>query len=374
MQQSSPDNRPITSEAVEQHKKIPMWKVFLPVLIGLSVVALMFWHDAKKEDLATIFRSIDFSAGTIGFILLAWVFMMGRDIGLSWRFRELTDRQLSWGQAFRVDWMCEFTSCITPSSVGGSSMGMFFLNGEGIEIGRATTLMFTTLFLDELFFVVISPLVVLFSPGDEVFTTTGLSLTRGIEMTFWLVYSGITAWTIILFLGLIVKPTGIAKALAALFKVKFLRRWQPKVVELGANMIATSKSLKTKGAGFWLRTFGATALSWTSRFLVVNALFLAFVPGSLPDQWIILVRQFVVWVVLTVSPTPGGSGLSEWLFTEYYGNLIPTQGLALVIAIFWRVISYYIYLIIGSFVVPQWAKDTITRLRAAKQPDNTTKS
>lgn len=80
----------------------------------------------------------------------------------------------------------------------------------------------------------------------------------------------------------------------------------------------------------------------------------------------ILARQFVIWVVLMVSPTPGGSGLSEWLFSEYYGDLVPTMGLALVLAVFWRVISYYVYLIIGAIIVPGWLKSTMAKISGMK--------
>ena len=103
-----------------------------------------------------------------------------------------------------------------------------------------------------------------------------------------------------------------------------------------------------------LEAFCATALTWSSRYLVVNALFLGFVPGA--DQLVVFGRQFVVWVVLMVSPTPGGSGVSEWLFTTYYGDLIGDTALALVIAVFWRIITYYIYLAIGAIILPSWLR------------------
>lgn len=132
---------------------------------------------------------------------------------------------------------------------------------------------------------------------------------------------------------------------------------------LGDNMVATSAELKSKPMRFWIEVFMGTALSWISRYLVVNALFLAFLPQADPYGWIILARQFVIWVVLMVSPTPGGSGLSEWLFSEYYGDLVPTVGMALILAIFWRLISYYLYLAIGAAIVPGWLKNTLSKIK-----------
>ena len=165
-----------------------LWKVLLPVAIGLGVVALMFWHDARKENLGEVWHNMHFDSRSLICIVLALLFMFGRDFGLSWRFRELTDKQLRWGQAFKIDFLCEFTSCITPSAVGGSSLGMVFLNSQGIEFGRATTLMITTLFLDELFFVIFCPIVILLTPANEIFASGGAGFSHGIKLTFWLIY------------------------------------------------------------------------------------------------------------------------------------------------------------------------------------------
>lgn len=340
-----------------------IWKVLLPVAIGLGAVALMFWHDAKKENLAEVWNSIHFTWHTWMCIGLAFVFMFGRDFGLSWRFRALTSHQLPWTKAFKVDFLCEFTSCVTPSAVGGSSLGMVFLNSQGIEIGRATTLMVTTLFLDELFFVLACPIVVLLTPAGEIFAAGDSSVAHGIRFTFWAVYAVLFIWTLILFTGIIWRPEWIRKVIYKIFSWRWLRKWSGSATGLADNMVATSKQLRLKPFRFWLEVFGGTVLSWTSRYLVVNALFLGFLPDSISEQWIILARQFVIWVVLMVSPTPGGSGLSEWLFSEYYADLIPTAGLALIMAIFWRIISYYLYLCIGAVLVPSWLKSTIERIR-----------
>lgn len=79
-----------------------------------------------------------------------------------------------------------------------------------------------------------------------------------------------------------------------------------------------------------------------------------------------------------VSPTPGGSGLSEWLFSNYYGDLIGTAGMALIMAIFWRLITYYLYLVVGCLVLPSWLRHRIrripkqTEIRKLRYPPNNT--
>lgn len=326
-------------------------KVIAPIAIGTTVIVWLFHREFSVNAL----QQIHFTPHVIGSIFLAWLFMVGRDFGLTWRFRALTDGELTWRQALRVDMLCEFTSCVTPSAVGGGALGMIYLNREGIAFGRATTLMMTTLFLDELFFVIACPIIALLIPHDKLFGFGhgNDTFTIGLEIVFWCVYGALFAWTLILFFGIIAKPHGVKIVLTKLFRFPFLRRWGYKIAEVTDNMVSTSAQLKMKPLKWWLETFGASALSWTSRFLVVNALFWGFVPGS--DQLVVLGRQFVVWVALMVSPTPGGSGVSEWLFTEYYGDMISGAagiGITLIIALFWRLISYYVYLVIGVCLLP----------------------
>lgn len=331
------------------------WKILLPIAIGISVVLWMF-HREFDED---VWRSIHWDWHVVSCILLGWLFMIGRDFGLSWRFRALTDHKLRWSQAIKVNMLCEFTSCVTPSAVGGSAFGMLYLHREGIELGRATTLMMTTLFLDELLFVVSIPTILLIVPYRELFGFEHNAFTAGLQTVFWAVYAVLVAWTMTLFVCIVVKPHAVGKLLNKIFSLKWLRRWKEKAEKLGTDMKRTGKEMRKRPLRWWLETFGATALSWSSRYLVVNALFLAFVPGA--SQLLVFVRQFVVWVVLMVSPTPGGSGVSEWLFTTYYGDLIQNAGMAIVIALFWRMISYYVYLIIGACIVPGWIRQGLKK-------------
>lgn len=325
-------------------------KVMLPVLIGMAVVAWLFYDEFSVSS----WSAIKFGPHALVGIALALVFVVGRDFGLTWRFHTIASPDLSWRRALRVDLMCAFTSAITPSVVGGSAFAIFYLNREGVDVGRGTTLTLTTLFLDELFFVVFCPIIVLLMPLESLFGGNASPVLDGIEVVFWLVYAGIVVWTAILFFGIIVSPGGVRRVLVGLFKKKLLRRWLPSIESTTANMVETSHWVKSCTLGWWIRVFLATVVSWFSRYLIVNALFWAFVPDSSPV--LVFCRQFVVWVVLMVSPTPGGSGLSEWIFAQYYGDIIGSGDLAVVMALIWRVITYYIYLVIGMIIIPGYFK------------------
>lgn len=324
-------------------RDLKWWKVALPVLIGLGVAAWLLARDYSSIDVGSLQWGWRAWAG----IGLALLFVVGRDFGLTWRFHTIASPSLSWKQSLRVDLMCAFTSAITPSAVGGSALAVFYLNAEGVKIGRGAALTLTTLFLDELFFVVFCPIIALLMPFDSLFGAAGeqSAFLQGIKIVFWLVYAGVVVYTALLYVGILWRPQLVARALRRLFALRLLRRWQGKGESMAANMEATSEWIKGCPASWWLNVLGATVLSWFSRYLIVNALFWGFVPGS--SGLLVFARQFVVWVVLMVSPTPGSSGISEWMFTEYYGDLIGSASTALVIALIWRAITYYLYLFVG---------------------------
>src|SRR5690606_37213160 len=107
----------------------------------------------------------------------------------------------------------------------------------------------------------------------------------------------------------------------------------------------------------WIKAFTATFFSWTARYWVVNFIILAFLfegqSIAFFDHFLIYARQLVMWIIMLISPTPGGSGIAEFAFTRFLVEFTP-DGIEDVLALVWRLISYYPYLFIGTIVLPRW--------------------
>ncbi len=326
-----------------------MSKIMIPIGLGIVVIA---WLFIREFDLKS-FRNVHFTYSSIAYLFLAFLLIFGRDFGMMWRFRTMTDWDLSWKQAFNIQILNEFTSAITPAAVGGSAMVVFYLSKEGINAGRGTAIMIANLFLDELYFIIICPILFLLVPMGELFNATSV-ITSTIGVIFWSVYAVLFAWTVVLYIGLFLRPDLVAGFFQLVCKLHFLRRFRTRVDKFAVSLVSSSHEIQKKSFWFWARAFGTTALSWSSRFLLVNALFMAFTP--IHNQLIIFGRQLLLWVVMIVSPTPGGSGVSEFAFREYFNDLSLGAGPILVIIVIWRVISYYMYLLVGVIIIPRWIK------------------
>ncbi len=334
--------------------KFKAYQIFLPIAIGFGVIAWLFFREFDPEE----WRRMSLTDYAAWGVVLAVLAVIGRDFGLTWRFHHLSDSDLTWRQSLRVCLLCEFTSAVTPTAVGGSAFSLYFMSKEGLSLGRSTTLMMTTLFFDELIFVVLCPIVVAIVPYSELLCIGQPGL-EWLPATFWIVYAVIFIWTAVLFMGIVVKPSIVTSLINYLFRLPFIRRWRRSAEKLCHDMMTTSEDLHNKRFGWWAKGFAATAVSWISRFLVVNAILIIFIPAA--DHLLVLCRQFAVWLVLMFAPTPGGSGLSEGLFMTYYGDIITTESAALAVTVVWRLFSYYLYLAIGAILLPSWFSRNATK-------------
>lgn len=324
-------------------------KIIIPVAIGIGVVVWLFGREFNIDTLRAIKLTTTAAAG----LALAFVALFGRDFGLAWRFRSLSDMRLSWKSSAKVTMLCEFTSAITPTSVGGSALSMVFMNREGIKLGRATAITLTTLMLDEGFFLLSCPLLFLFISPERLFGFAQGAAAHDLQVLFWVVYAVISLIAIVLYIGIFRSPRTIATVLSKIFSLPILRRWKKSIDELNESLMTTSAELRGKPLRWWAAPVAATIVSWLSRFAVVNALMFAFIPEA--DQITVLGRQFIVWALLTFTPTPGGSGVSEMLFKTYYADIV-FGPMLMVLAIVWRIFTYYVYLLIGICMIPTFIK------------------
>lgn len=329
-------------------------KMAIPIVIGVAIAGFLLFRDLDLKALS----AIEFNSRVVLMLIVALCAAAFRDIGYMFRLRILSEKQISWRNVFDDIMLWEFSSAITPSVVGGSGVAIFILSKEGIKVGRSTAIVMITAFLDELFYVVMVPLLFVFVGSAFLFPDTVpqmnvLGMELGIKQVFWVGYGFMIFLISIIFYGIFLSPQGFKRLLLFVFRLPFLKKWRRSAKETGDEVITTSNELKGKSFMFWLKTFGATALSWTSRFLVANFLLMAFTELSFVDNLVVLARQLIMWVIMLISPTPGSAGVAELAFGSFLSDFTPL-GLSVVLAVLWRLFTYYPYLFIGAIILPQW--------------------
>lgn len=332
-------------------------RIIWPILIGLGVSGFLLYRNFDAET----FSFVKFTWHTLYYLFLAFSMMAVRDISYMYRLIVLTNNRLSWKQAFNVIMLWEFSSAVSPSVVGGTGPAIFFLYKEGLSGGRSTAVVLTAIFLDELFFILSIPLVFLVF-GNNIFPPDSLSYSQ-IVTAFYIGYGLIFVYTAFLAYALFVNPQLFKSVISWIFLFPILVRWRLRARKSANQLIYTSKAIRNKPVSYWLKSMGATVFAWVGRYWVVNFLLLAFVQQqfSVFDHLLVLGRQLSMWIILLVSPTPGGSGVAEFVFSDFLGDFIPNASWYAPLAIFWRMISYYPYLIIGVIILPVWLRRVFAR-------------
>jgi uncharacterized protein (TIRG00374 family) len=309
--------------------------------------------DFKIESITVVLSEINWSSSTFFWLFMSILCMVGRDFFYMWRIRLLTKQQLSWKKSFSVIMLWEFASALSPGVVGGAAVAMFILNKEKIALGRSTAIVIISTMMDNLFYVMMIPITFIFIKHVDLFPTH-FSGSGAIEVVFWTGYSLITVAAILLFLAIFVWPQLSKKLLGVLFSLPFLKRWKVAAVQTGTDIITTSLEMRKESILNWVKVYLVTCGSWICRYLVINSILQAFLNLSLYNHALILGKQFVLWLFMLVSPTPGASGVAEYAFGEL---LISFSGSALLLAgmaVIWRLISYFPYLFIGAWILPRF--------------------
>lgn len=385
--------------AVEATRNFKWWRSLLPLAFGAAAVVILLgrelrhttfepamghgdhaWVDRDHDGQVDLDDARDFEARSGGDYRAVsgwdrlrrmelqrwgWWCLLGavvanalRDLGYMVRLRVLTNGQFNWRKAFEVTALWEFATAVAPAVLGGTSAAVYIVNREKVALGRSAAIVLVTAMLDELFFLVLAPLVFfgvgiarLFPPQLDA-ALWGLP----VEALFWIGYAFIAVMKAAVLYSVFFRPRAIKLWLVNLFKHRWIRRFRPRIADAGDDLIAASAEFKGRTAAFWAKAIAATWCSWGARFLVLNFLAAAFFPVG--DHLLMYARQIVLWVVLLISPTPGASGAAELAFVGFMRDLLPAGAVLVVIALLWRLLTYYLYLIAGTLVLPRWLRRT----------------
>jgi hypothetical protein len=340
-------------------------KIILPLLIGIGVAIFIFTRDGSMEAI----RTIHFSPMVVFFLAMAALMIVLRITGYVMRLRILSERKLSIASCIRIILLWEFSTAIAPFAVGGTTVSLLFLYKAGLPIGQGTAIILAALFLDELYFVLVFPFVVLLVGGSSLFMlSSSAEIATNLNKYFYFAMAGYGIMLLVVLLigySLFFNQQTLKKLIVAIFSLPGLRRWKEGAIHQADDIVLASRHLSDKPFKFWLKSFGATVFSWTSHHCIVNFLILALIFGikgtgephviSMVEHVNVFARQLIIWIMTKVMPTPGGSGISEIIFMQYMKLFIP-EGFTSLMTVIWRLFSYYPYLFIGAVILPGWIR------------------
>ena len=338
--------------------------VVWPILFGLAGVGYMLWRELHT---GLPHESLTLNNHWWVFALLVVLFTLMKDFSGMYRLRVMSGKPLTFRQLFRIRMLYEFTSAVTPSAAGGSSLEVIFIHREGIKISRATSMTILALFLDEMLMIVLFPTLLLLIPYGELFTTNGY-FQYGYLWAFIVGYAMKFVWVTLLFIGLFCKSSVFVSIVSFVFRLKFLHKYRYRALRTAVELRQCAREIQHETLGFWLRMVVSTVGIWCFRFMLANAAIMIFNPLSAAGNLMCFARQYILGIVTMIVPTPGGSGFAEVMFGDFLVEYITQAMSIVVITSIWRLLTYYYYLVAGVIILPQWlGKSKLIRNRHASK-------
>jgi len=350
---------PSESGEVNIRRQFSYSRIILVVLLSLLLSGYLIYTSFDFDA----FRQIGWAPKTLGWIAAGALLFCIRHLGYMYRLRLITGKALSWRQSFNVISLWEFSSAVTPSTVGGAAVAIWFLKKEKLSLGKSAATSMLTIFLDQLFLAIGAAIMFLVLGSESMFASDAqcrsqsdlpmMSAFHNMRSIFLAGYFFFLLVILLLAYGLFINAHAFKRVLSGIFSLPFLRRWKDDARQTGDDMILTSVELKAHGRSFWWKALMSTTVTWTAFFLIPVCIIYAFFDPSLSDVPVIFSRMFALWMLMLLPISPGGAGIAELAFSAMMCDFT-SPALVATLALLWRLLTYYPYLIAGVIILPRW--------------------
>jgi len=359
-------NKELTKEEEQVLNSIRPSRIVIPIVIGILAILLLAY---QQFDMRT-FKSITWNGHVYFWIGISVFFLVLRHFILALRLKRISGDHFTLWKSIELIFIWEFSSAVSPTSLGGSIVAFFMLAQEKLSAARTATIVIYTIIIDSAFFIFIIPFSIIVFGGLAVrpnatsfmetsgwgATLIGLTIAMGLYGSFFLY-------------GMFVDPRKLKWLLIKMASTKWTRRWRERAFQIGDEIIWASRDISGKSWSWHVEMGIYTLLIWFARFMILNVLIVAFVPDTglgFMNQFMLWARSVSLYMIMAFSPTPGASGLAELMFDGFLSDFIPV-GIGIVIALVWRIITYYTYLVGGIFVIPNWINKVLQRRLGERQ-------
>jgi glycosyltransferase 2 family protein len=245
----------------------------------------------------------------------------------------------------RMTLVVDLGAAVSPTAIGGEAFRWGMLVSRGVKPGEAATLTLLPKLEDAVFFAIALPVALAWTrPWELVALATGVDRigTNAVVVLGAFLLVAVVAWLVLrsVLRGRAGEPMRAAG----------LRRWgrtRRRLRVAWADARVGFRLVLTRGRWRFALTLALTALHWIGRYSVVMAL--ALFLGIPFDPVLFWLLQWVVFTVMTFTPTPGAAGGAEIAFTAVYASLLPGGAIGVMTAA-WRLFTFYVPVALAAVV------------------------
>lgn len=301
----------------------------LPIIcLGVLGNLAYTWFTTDRRELGIAHFSVGWMLVAMLLALLPWAWhtirlaIWGRFFGVG----------IAWKQLFRIAIATDVGGVAMPAAVGGAPLKASMLIQQGYRPGQAATLTLWGSLEDVFFYAVAIPV--------------SLSLSHSWDNPLWQRAGRFVKDNGLNMFGWLIGLVGVAWLAFRFFKKNArLAAWREKMHHTWSELHFAFSMIFTKGRKPFLWSLLAIAAQWITRFCILLAVVRML--GLEADWMRLLLLQWMVFVAMMLTPTPGATGGAEAGFLLVFANSLP-EGMASLVMLSWRFLTYYFMLGTGA--------------------------
>ncbi|HLT46158.1 MAG TPA: lysylphosphatidylglycerol synthase transmembrane domain-containing protein [Rubricoccaceae bacterium] len=331
----------------------------VPVLLSVAALGAILYFTYEPGVFGLLAASL-----RPGLLALALVALVAQLAFGGLRLRYISHGVVPFRMGVRAQLAWEFMSAVTPSAIGGAPLASYFVaKDNGISVGSATAMMLFSMLLDQVWFALTIPAILVATAFIDVFPPALGEVGAGTLTAYFLV---LLAFTGFFAYATVIRPEVIEGAMAWVTRRRWLRRFEARVAEEMVRLKEQAKALRGQPPGFFVVGAALASGVWLFRYLFLLFLAWSVTPGLAWTTF--LFRTGALWLTALAVPTPGGSGGMEGLFVLFLAPLLP-PGFSGPVLLVWRLLSYHLFLVLGLFVTSHTIRTVVSARRADARAD-----
>lgn len=333
------DATPLEPEAAS--KQLSARGLLLPVSLSIAVLAAILYFTWEPETFREMAQNVNVGLLWLAFGTVGLRIMLGGA-----RLSYISHGKLSLVRGMRGSVAWDFMSAVTPSAVGGAPLAAYFVAKDNrIPVGEATAIMLFSMLMDQIWFAISIPLILLTTAFIDVFPPALGAVGAGTLSAYFV---GMMLWAGFFAYATLIRPGILEKAATWIVRLKWLRRFEGRVRRELVQLRRQAAVLRRQPARFFIYGFLWSAGIWLTRYVTLLLVVLSIYP--LLDAFTFVVRTGAMMLTAMAVPTPGGSGGIEGLYVLFLAPLMP-KGIVGPTLLTWRLMAYHLFIAAGSVMM-----------------------
>ena len=344
----------LVSEQVT-HYKVTWMNLFIPILVSFAAFGIIGWLTYRPGVFSRMVELINV------WLVLASVVVVTIRVTLGGlRLRYVSHQRLTLSEALRTQVIWDFYANVTPSVTGGAPFAALYMNKDAkVPIGEASSIMMFLMLLDQIWFALSIPVMLLASLFVEVIPSSVGTLGEGLITTYFV---GIMIWVGIFAYATVINPNVLIWLMGKLFSLPFLKRYKSRIELEMDSLRQRAAVIRAQPPRFFIWGVFLTFLIWVCRYVLLYVVVISIQPNV--PAVTVLFRAMAVLLSYIIMPTPGGAGGVEAAYAVFMTPLIG-QDYVIPTLFLWRFIGFYIFIILGAFLTAR----SVGQHVADKMPD-----